>query len=247
MSEAIAGSRGLVAPLSARRLHGSIAHELGVAIVSGQYRPGDVLPNEIASSTERKVSRGAYREAIRILSAKGLVSSRPKAGTQVNPRARWNLLDPEVLGWMFEFEPSEDFVRDLFELRLVIEPAAAGYAAQRRTELELAAMRRALGEMERLGLACAEGRQADQAFHNLILEAARNAPLMALAGTISAAVSWTTIFKGRRGALPKDPMPPHYAVFEAIAERSAEQAQVRMTELILSAFRDTKVSLTVDA
>ena len=242
MNDAIAASDRLAGAAS-RRLHGSIAHDLGVAIVSGRYRPGDILADEISASEQLKVSRGAYREAIRILSAKGLVSSKPKAGTQVNPRSRWNLLDPEVLGWMFEFEPSQDFIRDLFELRLVIEPAAAGYAAERRTDEELLRMRAALDAMARLGVGTAEGRTADQTFHRLILEAARNAPLMALAGTISAAVSWTTIFKGRRNALPPDSMPPHYAVFDAIAEGSADKARACMTDLILSALRDTEMSL----
>lgn len=235
---------GLSRP-GARGLHGRVAHDLGVAIVSGRHQPGEILPNEISSSEQLKVSRGAYREAIRILSAKGLVTAKPKMGTQVNPRVRWNLLDPEVLGWMFETEPSQDFIRDLFELRLVVEPAAAGYAAQRRSEAELARMKSALADMARFGVATPEGRLADQTFHNLILEAARNAPLMALAGTIAAAVSWTTIFKARRNALPRDSMPPHWAVYEAIAEASPDEARACMTDLILGAFHDTEVGLAL--
>lgn len=63
------------------RIHGSIARALGIAIVSGQHQPGDVLNNEIDASEKLHVSRSAYREAIRILAAKGLVESRPKTGT----------------------------------------------------------------------------------------------------------------------------------------------------------------------
>ena len=99
-------------PARARRIHGSIAHDLGVAIVTGRYQPGDVLFGEIEFSEQLKVSRGAYREATRMLAAKGLVESRPKTGTRVSPRSRWNLLDPDVLAWMFEGEPSEAFVRE---------------------------------------------------------------------------------------------------------------------------------------
>ncbi|MDB5439715.1 MAG: GntR family transcriptional regulator [Caulobacteraceae bacterium] len=243
MSKSIKAHPRLASPPASRRIHGSIAHDLGVAIVTGTYQPGEILPTEIVSSSRLKVSRSAYREAVRILTAKGLVSSRPKAGTRINPKAGWNVLDPEVLGWMFETEPSKDFVRDLFELRLIIEPAAAGYAAQRRTSRELARMGHALQEMERHGLATPEGQDADQTFHHLILESARNAPLMALAGTISAAVSWTTLFKARRGALPPDPMPQHHAIFDAIADGSPEKATARMSELIHSAFRETELSL----
>lgn len=110
---------------SGRRLHGAIAHKLGTAILSGQYAPGNVLSGEIAFAVELNVSRSAYREAIQVLTAKGLVESRPKAGTRVLPRNRWNLLDPDVLAWAFVGEPDVEFVRDLFELRAIVEPAAA--------------------------------------------------------------------------------------------------------------------------
>src|SRR4051794_38338827 len=81
------------------RLHQTMARDLGIKIVSGQYRPGESLPGEIASSQQHQVSRNAYREAVRILAAKGLVESRQKAGTLVTDRSRWNLLDPDVLNW----------------------------------------------------------------------------------------------------------------------------------------------------
>ena len=57
------------------RLHGTIARDLGVLIVSGRYKPGDLLNGEIAASVRLQVSRSAYREAVRILAAKGLVES----------------------------------------------------------------------------------------------------------------------------------------------------------------------------
>ena len=103
-----------------RRLHGAIAHRLGTDILSGKYAPGDILSGEVAFAEELQVSRSAYREAIQVLTAKGLVASRPKAGTRVLPRDRWNLLDPEVLGWAFAGEPDIEFVRSLFELRAIV-------------------------------------------------------------------------------------------------------------------------------
>ena len=108
------------------RLHGTIARKLGIAIVSGQYRPGDLLDGEIASSEQLSVSRTAYREAVRILAAKGLVDARPKVGTRINPQTKWNLLDPDVLDWTFESEPDMELLNSLFELRNVVESAAAG-------------------------------------------------------------------------------------------------------------------------
>jgi len=230
-------------PPRAQRIHGSIAHDLGVAIVTGRYRPGDILSGEIAFSEQLRVSRGAYREATRMLAAKGLVESRPKTGTRVSARSRWNLLDPEVLAWMFEGEPSREFIRDLFELRLIVEPAAADYAAQRRTGQDLARMGHALEEMARHGLSTAEGRAADQSFHNIILEATRNEPLITLSSTIAAAVGWTTIFKQRNGRLARDPLPDHRALYSAIADGDPVAARAAMTELVRLALEDTELVL----
>lgn len=227
----------------ARRIHGSVARDLGVAILAGRYAPGDVLPGEIEFSEQLKVSRTAYREAIRILSAKGLVESRPRTGTRVCQRSRWNLLDPDILAWAFESEPSEAFIRDLFELRMIVEPAAAALAAERRSGLDIARMGHALEEMGRHGLTTETGRAADQAFHTAILEAARNGPLIALSSSIAAAVTWTTIFKHRRQGLPRDPMPDHRALYEAIVAADPEAARRTMTDLVRLALADTEMAL----
>jgi DNA-binding FadR family transcriptional regulator len=225
------------------RIHGAIARDLGVAIISGKYQPGDVLPGEIAFSEALKISRTAYREAVRILAAKGLVESRPKAGTRVSDRSRWHLLDPDVLSWAFKGEPGEAFIRDLFELRMIVEPAAAELAAERRDAVHLKDMDDALATMAHHGLAKPEGQAADQQFHRAILQAARNAPLAALSSSIEAAVAWTTIFKQRQHALPRDPLPDHRVLLEAIRASDATGARKAMTHLINSALQDTIKSL----
>ncbi len=233
----------MAGPSGSRRIHGSIAHDLGVAIVTGQYQPGDVLSGEIEFSEQLQVSRTAYREAVRILAAKGLVESRPKTGTRVTERRRWNLLDPDVLAWTFEAEPSQDFIRDLFELRMIVEPAAAELAARRRDGQDLARMGHALEEMARHGLGNEAGRDADRLFHQSILEATRNEPLMSLSSSIEAAVGWTTVFKQRKRKLPRDPVPDHRRLFDAIANADPDGARQAMTELVRLALEDTELSL----
>lgn len=228
-----------------RRIHGRIADEIGVAIVTGQHPPGTTLPNEVEASVKLRVSRTAYREAVRILAAKGLVESRPKAGTRVSARERWSLLDPDVLAWTFgsESEPSESFIRALFELREIVEPQAAALAAQRRSADQLARMGHALEEMSKHGLSTAEGRAADQIFHEEILKAAGNELLMTLTTSIGAAVRWTTIYKQRRHRLPRDPIPDHRRLYAAIAAADAARATDAARELIQLAHQDTKRSL----
>src|SRR5215831_20396051 len=110
-------------------------------------RPGMVLEGEVEASDQRKVSRSAYREAVRILVAKGLVHSKPKAGTRVNERSQWHLLDPDVLSWIFQTEPDYALVYSLFELRRMVEPGAAALAADRRTPSQLQSMSEALKAM----------------------------------------------------------------------------------------------------
>ncbi len=226
-----------------RRLHGALAHKLGTAILSGQYAPGDVLPGEVAFSEELKVSRSAYREAIQVLTAKGLVASRPKAGTRVLPRERWNLLDPAVLAWAFAGEPDVGFVRDLFELRSIIEPAAARLAAQRRTKDDVRVMRDALAAMRRHTLTTDAGRAADRDFHDAILRATGNHAMVVLSASIGAAVHWTTQFKQRSRELPRNPIPDHARVFDAIAAGDADAAAEAMGVLVDLALEDTRTSM----
>jgi DNA-binding FadR family transcriptional regulator len=222
-----------------RRLHGAIARKLGVAIVSGQYPPGATLTGEVAFSAELDVSRSAYREAVQVLTAKGLVESRPKAGTRVLPRHRWHLLDPDVLAWAFAGEPDRQFVRALFELRAIVEPAAAGLAAQRRGRDDLKALKTSLAEMRRHTLATPAGRAADHDFHHAILVATGNDALRALGAGIGAAVAWTTQFKQRVRALPRNPIPDHVRVLEAIAAGDAPAATDAMRILVDLALADT--------
>lgn len=220
------------------RLHGAIARDIGIAIVTGQYPPGHVLNTEVEFAERNHVSRTAYREAIRILAAKGLVESRPKAGTKITDPSRWHVLDPDVLAWTFQGEPSESAIADLFELRLIIEPAAAELAATRRTGAHLAQMGHALEEMRRHTLATAEGQSADQIFHTTLLKATANQGLISLASTISAAVRWTTIYKQRGRRLPRDPLPDHHLLFDTLVAGDGPAARIAMQRLITLAQAD---------
>jgi DNA-binding FadR family transcriptional regulator len=225
---------------SARRLKGALAARIGTDIVSGVYRPGDTLTGEIAFAEALDVSRTAYREAVQVLAAKGLVESRTKTGTRILPRERWNLLDPDVLAWSFAGEPAPQLIRDLFELRAIIEPAAARLAAGRREPDELARMAEALAAMELHSLATDAGRAADHDFHHALLHATHNDALIFLSAGVGAAVHWTTEFKQRNRALPRDPIPDHFLVFEAVATGNAEGAGEAMQRLVELALDDTQ-------
>lgn len=221
------------------RIHGTIARDLGIKIVSGEHKPGETLNGEVAASDRLHVSRTAYREAVRILAAKGLVESRPKTGTRVSERSKWHLLDPDVLSWIFEFEPEEAMLASLFELRKIVEPEAAALAAQRRSQSDIDRMAEALDAMAKHTLGTEAGRAADQDFHAALLDATDNPFLTTLTSSVGAAVAWTTVFKQRIDPLPRDPVPDHRHVYEAVAAGDAVGAHRAMTKLLDMAFEDT--------
>ena len=223
------------------RLHGSIARDIGVLIVSGRYRPGHVLDGEVEASEQRKVSRTAYREAMRILSAKGLVHSRPRVGTRVSPMEEWHLLDPDGLSWAFSGEPEPEVLHGLFELRTIVEPAAAALAATRRNQQHLDSMRHALDAMTLHTLNIEAGRIADKEFHAALLLATANPFIVSLTNGVTAAVNALTEFKQRIAPLKRDPVPDHWRVYDAIAAKDAEGARTAMGELIRLAIMDTPI------
>jgi DNA-binding FadR family transcriptional regulator len=227
----------------ARRNRVSLAQQFAVRILGGELAEGYVFPGEVDLAAKMGISRSALREAFRVLASKGMLESRPKTGTRVTPRRQWSLLDPELLAWQFEAEPSRKFLRDLFELRLIVEPGAAALAAQRRSAAQVAKMKAALKVMAQYGLGTEQGRQADQLFHLTMLDATGNEAILALASSIMAAIAWTTIYKQRKRKLPRDPMPEHLALCEAIQKGDPDEARDAMAELVRLALADTEIAL----
>lgn len=220
------------------RVHGLIAHEIGLSIVSGRLRPGHVLDCEMEASSRRRVSHTAYREALRILSAKGLIQSRPRTGTRVSRIEEWHLLDPDVLAWLFSGTPSPEVLHGLFELRTIVEPAAAALAAVRHEDRHLQQMKRALDAMALHTLHRPEGREADKAFHAALLAGSRNPFVASLIQGVTAAVDALTHFKLRLLKVERDPVPDHVCVYEAVAARDADAAHDAMVRLIRLAVLD---------
>jgi DNA-binding FadR family transcriptional regulator len=216
-----------------------VAHDIGRQIVSGQFKPGDTLHGEIETSDRLHISRAAYREAIQILTAKGLLKALRKVGTCVTSQSQWHLLDPDVLGWIFEVEPDDAILANLFELRRMVEPEAAALTANRRTAVDLRAMERALRGISRHGLGSKAGRLADQAFHAALLRATGNMFIASLTAGVGAAVTWTTIYKGIHLRRLRDSLPDHQRVYEAVARRDAQGARTAMAHLLDLALRDT--------
>jgi DNA-binding FadR family transcriptional regulator len=131
----------------------------------------------------------------------------------------------------------------LFELRLIVEPAAAALAAERRTAEDLAQMRSALQRMEQHGLANAEGQSADREFHDAVLAATRNPALLALSSSIGAVGRWTPYVTQRHRPRPRDPVRRPWRVFAALAAGGAGAARAAQPDLAARARGDTTPTL----
>lgn len=226
--------------LNADRLFGQVAQKLAVAIISGTFEAGDLLPNEEALRSEISVSRTAYREAVKVLTAKGLVESRPKSGTRVAPRDGWNLLDPDVLSWHFEADPNETFIRDLFELRRFVEPSAARLAALRRTPADLIRIETAYRGMTANPPYAEATIRADIAFHEAVFTAAQNSTLQCLASVVAATIQWSLLLKSsddREYFVAS--LGDHERVLDAIIRRDGDLAAARMTALVIDSLNST--------
>lgn len=230
--------------LNGDRLFGQVAHLLAVAIISGEYLAGDLLPNEEALKSEISVSRTAYREAVKVLTAKGLVQSRPKSGTRVAPRAGWNLLDPDVLSWHLAADPNEKFIRDLFELRRFIEPTAARLAAERRTDDDMRRIDEAFRQMEGNPPYMEAAIRADLAFHEAIFSAAHNDAVACLANVVVSTVQWSMRMQAikDRSAFSVA-LSDHRRVRDAIRARNCDLAAAHMAALVIDSLDDTLATL----
>ena len=205
-----------LAQQTAERLYGQIVVEKALA-------PGEKLPNEVELSAALGVSRATLREAIRTLSAEGVLEVRRGKGTFVSGRVE------EIDDFGFSgLERVKGQLRDLFELRAMFEPRAAALACRRAAPEELSDILEKGAEVERCIRAGRDRTQADQAFHTAIVRAAHNEFLLRLLPIIHQAVS-TAVERGEhREQLAEDTLRDHALLLEFLKKRDGEGAEHAM-------------------
>ncbi|WP_436760012.1 FadR/GntR family transcriptional regulator [Streptosporangium sp. V21-05] len=219
-----------------RGVHGQTVEIVARRILSGRIAEGETL-NIVALQEELGVSLTALREALKVLSAKGIVDARQRRGTFVRPRADWNLLDGDVIRWQFDEHTDPRLLDELHEVRTIVEPAAARLAGDRATEADLAALDAALGAM-----AAADGDPvaavaADLLFHRALLAATHNELLERMEIVIETGLAERDLLV-HGGEHHDDPVPSHRAVVEAIHARDPDAAERAMRELLAKAVHD---------
>ena len=209
-----------------------ILNRLGTAIVTGKYGPHNPLPIEAELCVQLGASRSVLREAIKMLTAKGLVSSRPRHGTQVQPEERWNLLDPDVLRWLLERKFSLELLAQFTEVRMAIEPTAATIAAQRANTKDLAAARRAIERMRAAARGEDDPLESDIAFHVAILHATRNRFYIQLGGFIDTALRTSIQLTNRVKGVALADVDAHQAILTSIENRDGASAAAAMKSIL---------------
>ncbi|MCH2058686.1 MAG: FadR family transcriptional regulator [Thalassotalea sp.] len=202
-----------------------LTHNLGMAIVKGDYPVGAGLPSEADLCLQYEVSRSATREAVKMLSAKGLISSRPKQGILVLPESNWNMFDTDVLSWILNSKPSLTLLKEFTQVRVAIEPQAAALAAENATEEQLASIEKALNRMEDAGKGLDDPLDADIAFHTAILSASGNRFIGQLTDFIGTALRVSIRYTNRIKGVPGADVQKHADILNTIKSRDPEKAR----------------------
>jgi DNA-binding FadR family transcriptional regulator len=221
-----------------KNVHGNTVDHLGEAIVAGRYAPGASIPPEPLLCEELGVSRTVVREAVKSLIAKGLVTSGPKVGTRVLSADQWNWFDPDVIVWQSKAGLTPEFLRDLQDLRRVVEPAAVRMAAERATPEDIAGIEAAYAGMKQAVEHGGDYVTHDLRFHQGLLRASRNRMLVQMSKALGALLRTSFEISTSRKDGPRNSLPLHRAVLDAVIAHNPARAEKATIVLIDGARED---------
>jgi DNA-binding FadR family transcriptional regulator len=219
------------------KLHSRVADQLGLAIVRGDFAPGQTLPPELQLCEMLGVSRTAMREAVRSLAAKGLIDSRPKRGTQVRDPRHWNHLDLDLMRWHIEVTDTEVYLKKMFQLRRATEPEAAALAAVSANDEDQARMSRDFDAMVAAGADNEKWVEADLAFHMSIYLATHNEFFWPIGQLFSFGLRQMFSILAQGSHRPRA-IAEHGDLLRAILERKPDMARTAALTLLGNATHD---------
>lgn len=224
--------------MMAKNVHGHTLDLLGEAIVGGRYPAGQAIPPEPLLCEELGVSRTVVREAVKSLVAKGLLITGPKLGTRVLPEEGWNWFDPEVVMWKSRMGLTREFLRDLQELRRVVEPAGVRLAAERATAQDVAEIETAYAGMKHAIEHGGDYVSNDLRFHQGLLRACHNRMVVQMSKALGALLRTSFEISTTRPDGPASSLPLHRAVLDAVIARQPAKAERACLVLIDGAQED---------
>lgn len=209
-----------------------LTHLIGKDIVNGTYPIMKELPTEAEFCTRYDVSRTVLREAFKMLSAKGMLSARPRRGTRVEPSDNWLLFDPDILSWLQQTTPSLNLLKEFNQLRQAIEPEAAALAIQNYDEEKIQNIGEALEQMKYAQNGLADPLESDIAFHVCILRASGNRFYLQLTTVVETALRFSIFLTNRVKGVDSADYEEHLKVYTAIVERDADEARNRLGKML---------------
>lgn len=210
-----------------------VARALGLDILSGRIAPGENIPREEDLRDRFGVSRTVLREAVRVLIAKGLVTSKTRVGTLVRPPQNWNYFDAEVLAWRVSVGLDANLLQSLREARMAVEPFAARLAAMRASPAEIAEMAESVHLMQSALDDRALFARADLRFHRAVAAASGNFVLGSFASVIETAlVCATLLLPLEKKALRTEAVARHAELLDAVRQRDPDRASKLMADMI---------------
>lgn len=232
-------------PTGTLKLHSRVSDQLGLAIVRGDFKPGDTLPSEVQLCEMLGVSRTAMREAVRALAAKGLIDSRPKRGTLIREPEHWNHLDPDLLRWTVEVAETETYLKKMFQLRRATEPEAAALAAVAATEADQAKLSAAFDAMVAAGADNDRWVAGDLDFHKAIYLATHNEYFWPIGQLFGFGLRPMFALLAQGSHRPRA-IAEHGDILRAILERKPDMARAAVVTLLGNAAHDVDVIRNVE-
>ncbi len=223
--------------MAIKNVHGNTLDHLGEAIIAGRYAPGGALPPEALLCEELGGSRTVLREAAQSLVAKGMLTTGPKVGTRVLPSEQWNWFDPDVVSWQGKTGLTREFLRDLVEIRRVVEPAAVRLAAERATAEDIAEIEQAYAGMRDAIEHGGDYVAHDLRFHQGLLRACHNRMLAQMSKALGALLRTSFEISTTRPDGPASSLPLHRAVLDAVIARQPQKAE-RAALVLIDGARD---------
>ena len=226
-----------------KNVHGTTVDLLGHAIISGRYAVGSSLPPEPLLCEQLGVSRTVVREAVKSLVAKGLIITGPKLGTRVLPEDQWNWFDPDVISWQSQLGLTHEFLKDLQDLRRVVEPAAVRMAAERATAQDIADIEDAFAGMNKAVHEGGDYVTFDLRFHQGLLRASHNRMLIQMSKALGALLRTSFEISTSKQDGPKSSLSMHREVLDAVIAQQPDRAEKAILKLIDGARDDIQLVL----
>ncbi len=212
--------------LQGPRLHETIVQRFHAMIQAGALVHGAKLPAERALAEQLKVGRSSVREAIRTLELQGLVVSKHGSGTFINTQSL-EAVTTLMTSNRGAGDPSaaEGQLRDVFEVRHLLEPQIAALAAQKATPEDVERLATILEEQQRQIMEGETGVDADTEFHFALATATHNTALVKVVSAVEDVLRQSRDLSLQQPGRPERSLASHHQILEMV--RSGDDSGAR--------------------